>query len=702
MTCANGSGITWVEFQQALALHRQGRADEAARGYEMVLLAEPTHLDALIHLGALRLSQGRAEEAEGLLRRAATEAPGSAEAHGNLAAALQALGRYEAAVTHYQQALALRPDMLDARFGLAACLQASGGYEAAIACYETILAAEPAHPEANYGLASLLTQLGRVDEAVARYRAALAADPDFAEASYGLGKLLAHGNTLEEAVGCFRRALDIDPDYIEARVALGTALAQLERDDEAMAEFRAALTTEPDHSGARNGIGILLDRRQSYAEAMKYYSSVLARNPEQVDAMAGMANALKNTGRHAEALEIARRVVALRPNFAPAATLLGSILAEIGSMDEAQGQFRRAVKLAPDRPESLYHLALLAKVRRDDGTVDALETALRHAASLQPSEQCLLYFALAKAYDDIGERDRGFDHLLRGNAVKRARIGYEEAGTLGAMNRITRVFTAEFLAARKDLGDPSRVPVFIVGMPRSGTTLVEQTLASHTAVYGAGERTELSQSVGRMCAERLGSAAYPEATWTMRAEQFRQMGSEYVAALHALARGAARITDKMPGNFLFVGLIRMILPNARIIHVRREPVDTCLSCFSKLFTVEQSFSYDLAELGRYHRAYQRLMAHWRAVLPADVLLEVKYEALVENFEPQARRIVAYCGLEWDPACLEFYKTSRPVHTASMVQVRQPIYRSSVGRWRPDAALLRPLLEALGVDEGRPD
>ena len=231
-------------------------------------------------------------------------------------------------------------------------------------------------------------------------------------------------------------------------------------------------------------------------------------------------------------------------------------------MDEAQGQFRRAVKLAPDRPESLYHLALLAKVRRDDGTVDALETALRHAASLQPSEQCLLYFALAKAYDDIGERDRGFDHLLRGNAVKRARIGYEEAGTLGAMNRITRVFTAEFLAARKDLGDPSRVPVFIVGMPRSGTTLVEQTLASHTAVYGAGERTELSQSVGRMCAERLGAAAYPEATWTMSGEQFRQMGSEYVAALRALARGAARITDKMPGNFLFVGLIRMILPNA--------------------------------------------------------------------------------------------------------------------------------------------
>ncbi len=690
-----------MEFQHALALHRHGRADEAAHAYKLVLLAEPTHLDALIHLGALRLGQGCADEAEALLRRAVTASPGSAEAAANLAAAVQALGRHQEAATYYERALALRPDMSDARFGLAACCQASGRSEAAIVCYEAILVAEPAHPEANYGLASLLATLGRVDEADAKYRAALAADPDFAEASYGLGNLLARGGTLEEAIRCFRQALDVDPDYIEARMALGTALARLDQDDEAIAAFRAVLVAEPDHPDAHNGIGILLDRKQLHSAAMEHYRSVLARNPEHVDALAGMANALKNTGEHAEALTTARRVVELRPNFAPAATLLGSILAEIGSMDEAREQFTRAVKLAPARPESLYHLALLAKVGRDDGTIDALEAAFRHAERLPPSEQCLLHFATAKAYDDVGERDRGFDHLLRGNAIKRARMRYGETGTLGAMDRIARVFTAEFLSARKDLGDPSAVPVFIVAMPRSGTTLVEQTLASHTQVFGAGERTELSRAIGRIGAERLGAAAFPEAAWTMSGEEFRRMGADYVAALRAVAPAAVRITDKMPGNFLFVGLIRLMLPNARIIHVVRDPVDTCLSCFSKLFTVEQPFTYDLAELGRYHRAYQRLMAHWRAVLPTDVLLEVEYEALVENFEPQARRIVAHCGLEWDPACLEFYKTSRPVHTASMVQVRQPIYRSSVGRWRPDPALLRPLLQALEGDGQRP-
>jgi tetratricopeptide (TPR) repeat protein len=623
-----------------------------------------------------------------------TEAPGSAEALGNLAAALQALGRHEEAAVYYESALALRPDMLDARFGLAACLQASGRCEAAIACYEAILAVEPEHPEANYGLASLLAQLGRVDEAVAKYRAALAGDPDFAEASYELGKLLARGNTLEEAIGCFRQALDVDPDYIEARVALGTTLSRLDRDGEAMAALRVVLSAEPDHAEAHNEIGILLDRKQHHEEAIEHYRAAIARNPEHVDALTGLANSLKNVGRHAEALTAARRAVSLRPDHAPTISLLGSILAEIGSMDEALAQFRRAVALAPDRPEISYYLVQLDKVRPGDPVLQALETALPRIASLSPREQCLLQFAIAKSYDDIGERDRGFDHLLQGNALKRSQTEYDEANILGAMNSISQVFTNELMAARRGLGDPSYAPVFIVGMPRSGTTLVEQTLASHPAVFGAGELSELSRAIRRLGARRLGAPAFPHAVWTMTGEELRQMGADYLAALRLLDPSAARVTDKMPGNFPFVGLIHLILPNARIIHVVRDPVDTCLSCFSKLFGGEQAFSYDLAELGRYYRAYQRLMAHWRSVLPAGAMLEVQYETLVEQFESQARRIVAYCGLEWDPACLEFYKTSRPVHTASMTQVRQPIYHSSVGRWRPDSALLRPLLEAL--------
>ncbi len=203
--------------------------------------------------------------------------------------------------------------------------------------------------------------------------------------------------------------------------------------------------------------------------------------------------------------------------------------------------------------------------------------------------------------------------------------------------------------------------------------------------------------ISRLNTAPLGRAPLQNALWTSTGEQFRQMGADYVASLRPLAPDAARITDKMPINFVHVGLIHLILPNARIIHTRRDPVDTCLSCFSLLFSGEQPFVYDLAELGRFYRAYSRLMEHWKTVLPPGVLLEVQYEDLVQDFEPHARRLVAHCGLGWDPACLDFHKTSRPVHTASLTQVRKPIYKSSVGRWRPDPAVLRPLLEALETE-----
>jgi tetratricopeptide (TPR) repeat protein len=420
---------------------------------------------------------------------------------------------------------------------------------------------------------------------------------------------------------------------------------------------------------------------------------VFAIDPDHFFAKVGLASAQISMGRHAEAIALCRAAVAAQPDFPPALSVLGLALAEMGDIEEATAVSTRAVALAPNRPEFCYNLARLYKVRRGDPVLDALEAALPGAAWLSPREACWLRFGLAKAYDDIGERDLGFARLLEGNAIRRREVVYDEANALGAMDRIRAIFTAEFMASREGLGDSSDVPVFIVGMPRSGTTLVEQVLASHPAVFGAGERTDLRRTVERLS----GVLPFMEAVSDIGGEQLRGMGAAYVAALRPLAPDVARITDKMPANFHFAGLIHLILPKARIIHVMRDPVDTCLSCFSKLFTSGQNYSYDLAELGRFHRAYQRLMAHWRKVLPPDVMLEVKYEDLVDDLESEARRILAHCELPWDDACLEFHKTSRAVNTASMTQVRQPIYRGSVGRWRPDSALLRPLLEALEGD-----
>ena len=622
-----------MQFQQAVTLHRQGQIDRAAEAYEQILATDPAHLDALIYLGALRVGQNRPGEAEQLLQRAVALAPESPEALANLAAALQAQGLHVAAIGHFRQALSQRSELTDAWFGLAACLQGIGQDEDAITAYQAVLDADPNHPEAAFGLGTLLDRLGRTEAAEQHYRAALAADPDFAEASLGLGRLCARGTTPSDAIEHFEHALDVDPDYVEARLALANHLLRMRRDDEAQAAFKTVLAAEPDNAAAQNGIGILLGRQRRHAEALVHYRAMLTARPADLDAMGGVATALKNLREDlGEAEAIARHIVSVQPDHAQALGLLGSILAETGSIDEAQRLFRCAALAAPNRPDFAYHLVQVAKVRAGDEVLRQLEAMLEHVGSYAAADQCEVLFALAKAYDDIGEWDRGFDYLLRANALKRSDTEYREPLVIGAMDRIARVFSAELLAARAGQGDRSEVPVFVVGMPRSGTTLVEQVLASHRDVFGAGERSELGEVTLRVCAERIGAGSFPEIVWTLDALELSRMGADYVAALRPLAPEARRIVDKMPVNFSSVGLIRLILPNAKIIHTKRDPVDTCLSIFSKLFSGDQAFSYDLAELGRYYSAYRRLMVHWRNLVPTDAMLEVEYEDMVQDFE----------------------------------------------------------------------
>lgn len=270
---------------------------------------------------------------------------------------------------------------------------------------------------------------------------------------------------------------------------------------------------------------------------------------------------------------------------------------------------------------------------------------------------------------------------------------------LGSFERTRAVYTAEVMDDRQHLGDPATVPLFVLGMPRSGSTLVEQILASHPKVFGAGELTDFQDAAAGFGDTGSVPVSAPEAVASFTGDRLRQLGASYVDRVRALAPAAERIVDKMPANFRLAGLIHLALPNARIIHTVRDPVDTCLSCFPKLFAGDQPYCYDLGELGRYYRAYEALMAHWRHVLPQGVMLDVQYEAVVDDIEREARRIIAHCGLEWDDACLSFYKTRRVIRTASAAQARQPIYNTSVGRWHPYSSMIGPLLEALGIERG---
>jgi hypothetical protein len=285
--------------------------------------------------------------------------------------------------------------------------------------------------------------------------------------------------------------------------------------------------------------------------------------------------------------------------------------------------------------------------------------------------------------------------LLKANALKRTTVDYDEAATLNMFPHIKKVFDADLLRRTRGLGDPSTVPIFVLGMPRSGTTLVEQILASHPDVHGAGELPWLNEMARNLRGADV-NGYFPEVAKSWSATQLRDLGGQYVQYLRTKASVAGHVTDKMPMNFRFVGLIHMILPNARIVHTRRDAADTCLSCFTKNFAGAIDYTYDLGELGRYWRAYDDLMSHWRQVLPPGAMLEVQYEDLVADFDRQARHLVTYCGLEWDDRCLSFHHTQRPVRTASVNQVRQPIFASSIGRWRDYEPWLAPLLKELDL------
>ena len=306
-----------------------------------------------------------------------------------------------------------------------------------------------------------------------------------------------------------------------------------------------------------------------------------------------------------------------------------------------------------------------------------------------------IHFGLGKALEDAGQYDRAFQQWIKGNALQRKMIHYDEPAELQNFTLACRSFSAKLFEQFPDAGDPSAAPIFILGMPRSGTTLIEQILASHPLVYGAGELAAPGTSGLRR--HQRGAAEHPLSALSAIAQGRRLApnGRRRIWPNCPPCRKAKRgLTDKMPANFLYIGLIRLILPNAKIIHTVRDPVDTCLSCFSRLFTVGQGFSYELGELGRYYRHYHELMDHWRAVLPAGTILDVRYEDVVDRLEEQARRLLDFCGLPWDPACLEFHKTKRLITTASDIQVRQPLYRSSVARWRHYQRHLGPLLAEL--------
>jgi tetratricopeptide (TPR) repeat protein len=677
---------------------RAGQLEKAAQLLGRAAEANQGSAEARTLLGMVLAGLGRLEAAVESYQGALAINPRSTQTHTNLGNALQTLGRPGEAISHYERALAGGNESADAHTNLGNALQLLGRLDAAQPHYERALALDPFRPEPHNNLAVLLAAQNRVDVAIAHYEAALALKPDYYEALNNLGNALQSVGREAEAVHRYELAVSLRPDHAEARSNLGNVLAALKRPLDAIEQYEKALAIRPDFPEVYNNLGNALSSVGRCDEAITRYRQALALRPAYAGAHNNLGTALLASARPEEAVTHYQQALACEPNNADIHNNLGIALNTLGELAQASQAFARAIRFAPRKPEFYLNILSLKRMTADDPLLVAMLELYRDVASLDVQKQIALHFALGRGLEDLSEHARSFQHLIMGNALKRRELIYDEAATLALFERTQATLSTELMYDKRGAGDPSRIPIFVLGMPRSGSTLVEQILASHSQVFGAGELADLDDSIDTVA--RLNNGSYPQMVVRMSSEQLRQLGMKYVDRIRARAPAAARIVDKMPANFVSIGLIHLALPNARIIHTSRDPVDTCLSCFSLLFAGGHPYSYDLAELGRYYRGYHRLMQHWRAVLPAGVMLEVRYEDVVTDLSGQARAMVRHCGLEWEEACLSFHKTRRPIQTASMYQVRQPIYRTSVGRWHRYQDLLQPLLHALDLDSKR--
>jgi len=678
------TGVSPGEIGALIALVDQDRPGDAEYQARILLARHPTAgmLWKILSVAMLRQGKGAVHA----LRRAAQLLPLDAEAHGNLALALQERGQLPEALTSWRRTLDIQPRNVDALIGAADALRALGRTAESVGLYQRAIAVDVRSPEAHNNLGNALLELRRVDDAVECYRRAIELKPDDARAHCNLSNALRLQGSFDEAVTSGTRAVALDQGLGVAHSTLGAVLRDLGQFREAAAHFRRALELDPKEPKNHCDLGnVLFDLLRPEA-AVECHRCALALRPEYAAAHLSLSAALRLLRRSAEAEASCQAALALEPRNVEALSFLGELRADQGRFSDAHELFQRAIGIDPGYPFAYCSIANHRRMTHADDSwrqgAEALldrNLPLRHEASLR--------YALGKYFDDLGQYAAAFGQYAQSNELtKRREARYDGAKLTRRVDRVIGFCNPGLVRSAARHASMSELPVFIIGMPRSGTSLAEQILASHPAVVGVGE-VKFWDAAFRRLIDTEGDA-------DTSAHSMAGVADAYLARLPTPAEGVLRVIDKMPANFLYAGLIHAVFPRARIIHMQRHPLDTCLSVYFQNFFGIGAYANDFSDLAHYYGEYLRVTGHWRAMLPGTALLEVPYEALIADQEGWTRRMLDFIGLPWDPACLNFERTERVVITASKWQVRQKIHAGSAGRWRHYEPWIGPLVEAL--------
>jgi tetratricopeptide (TPR) repeat protein len=715
--------------QLALGLqeHQRGLLAQAVRRYCSVLHSQPEHADALHLLGVALLQQGDHQEAVKRIGRAVALNRGNAAYHANLGEAYRALGNLERAAECFGTALHLQPRSPEAANNLGLVLLAQGKTEEAVLQLRQALGIKPDFGLACNNLGDALRLGGDLEGALAHFRRAVQLEPHLAEAHSNLGQLLLERHHPHEALAHLREAVRLRPGLAEARNNLGNALREAGRLAEARQSYAEALRISPNLAMTYNNMGQALQEENSLDDALAWYQRALQLDPRSARIHCNVASLLAEQEKYDDALAGYRRALELDPSYGEAHCGLGGVRQEQGHFEEAQGHYREALRYKPDLPATHWALGTVREELGDfedaencwrtalrydprlTGAYAALATLLRDKLpdedlarthqlladpDLHDGRRSSLQFGLAHVLDARGAYQEAAESLRQANALALARAqkrgqGYDPAAHAHFVAQMIAVCSPAFFERVCGFGSDSARPIFIVGLPRSGTTLTEQILASHSQVFGAGEQRLAREDFDALAAHE--DKALERLAHLDRATAQR-IGGQHLERLRELNDDRRHVADKMPDNYLYLGLLATLFPRAKFIHCRRDLRDIAVSCWITNFR-SIPWANDTGHLANRFGEYRRVMDHWRQALPVRVL-EVDYEETVADLEGVAHRLVDWCGLEWEPGCLAFHERKRPVRTASVSQVRQPIYTRSVARWKHYEKALGSLFDAL--------